>query len=639
MKPKDLVLRTARVLALLPAAWLVLPANAAAQTAVVASLSQLADLSLEQLSNIEVTSVSGRVENVQQAAASIYVITAQDIRRSTAMSLPEALRLAPNLLVAQTSAGQWAISARGFNESISNKLLVLVDGRTIYSPLFAGVFWDANDVVLEDIDRIEVISGPAGTLWGANAVNGVINVVTKSASETQGPLLSVARSTAGGREVARWGGRLGEDMHLRLSALAVDRAATARSNGATQPDASSRVQAGFRADWAAGTKSMTVQGDLYRGGDRTSANNLAPVLRGGNLLARFSDAFPDGSPWKVQLSYDLVDRDDVNLFRTRARTVDAQFTHEPKVAAGQLLWGAGYRQSRDANQATAVVRFDPGERTLAWSNVFVQHQQLLAEKLQVTAGVKLERNSYTGTETLPNVRLAWLHSPQATTWMSVSRTVRAPSRIDRDFFFPAAPPYVIAGGRNFQSETANVYEFGHRGQSGSAWSYSATVFRQDFRGLRAGTPGVSPSIVQNLVQGTIDGIEAWGQAQLTPSWRLSAGYLRLQQDLRYCCGLSPATTSFPGLGNDPRYQWTLRSSLNVGSAGEIDVLVRRVGELPAPNVPAYTAVDARWAWRVSPTLTVGVLGKNLLDRAHGEFGAAPNSQIRRRVLLQATWQL
>lgn len=612
--------------------------SAIAQPVQLASVGQLADLSLEQLSNIEVTSVSGRAENLQQAAASIFVITSQDIRRSTATSLPEALRLAPNLLVAQTSAGQWAISARGFNDAISNKLLVMVDGRTIYSPLFAGVFWDANDVVLEDIDRIEVISGPGGTLWGANAVNGVINVVTRSAAETQGTLLSVTRSTEGGREVARWGGRLGEEAHIRLSALAVDRGNTLLATGAPQRDASSRVQGGFRADWESGPKSLTLQGDIYNGG-KQPANNLAPALRGANLVARYGDRFTDGSPWKLQASYDLVDRDDVDLFRTHASTVDVQFTHEPKVAAGQLLWGGGHRQSSDVNRPTAIVLFDPRERTLNWTNLFVQYQRLLGQKLQATVGTKFERNSYTGMELLPNVRLAWLHSKQETTWVSASRAVRAPSRIDRDFFFPGAAPFVIAGGRDFHSETANVYELGHRGQVGSSLSYSATLFRQLFHGLRAGVPGVAPATVQNLVQGTIDGVEAWGQAQLTPDWRVSAGYLHLQQDLRYCCGLGPTITSFPGLGDDPRYQWNLRSSLNVGSHSEFDVMVRRVGELPSPRIAAYTAVDARWGVRVSPSLTLGILVKNLLDSQHVEFGSPVASQLERRWLMQATWQL
>jgi iron complex outermembrane receptor protein len=621
-----------------PVALCILGWTAAAHAEAIqtATAGQLADLSLEQLGNIEVTSVSGRAERLQQAAASIYVITAQDIRRSAATSLAEALRLAPNLQVAQTSAGQWAISARGFQDSISNKLLVLVDGRTIYSALFAGVFWDANDVVLADVDRIEVISGPGGTLWGANAVNGVINVVTRHAADTQGTLLSVVRSGSGGREVARYGTRVG-DTHVRVYGLAVDRDNTKLPNGAERPDASSRKQVGFRSDWSSGPSALTVQGDAYRGGEQP-ANNLAPQLHGFNLLARWRSEPAGGSPWQLQAYYDSMDRDDTNLFRNRARTLDVQFTHEPKVGAGQLLWGAGYRRGRDENQPTPVIAFVPAQRSLSWSNVFAQYQWLLHERLQATAGLKVERNSYSGTELLPSVRLAWLHSPRSTTWASASRVVRAPARIDRDLFLTIpGVGTIIRGGPGFQSETANVLELGHRVQLGT-FSGSATVFRQHFKGLRAGLPGEPPpNTVRNLVEGPVDGLEAWAQWQATDGWRLSAGYLALRKGLRFSGGLSPATRSFPGLGNDPRSQVTLRSGLNLGSRGEFDVMVRRVGRLTDPRVPGYTSVDARLAYQVTPALSLAVLGTNLLDRRHIEFAAG--SEIRRRLLLQATWQL
>lgn len=602
-----------------------------------ASAPQLADLTLEQLSNITVTSVSGRPQGLQEAAASIYVITAQDIRRSAATSLPEALRLAPNLQVAQTSSGQWAISARGLQDSISNKLLVLVDGRSLYSPLFAGVFWDANDVVLEDIDRIEVISGPGGTLWGANAVNGVINVVTRHAAEAQGPLVSVARSGAGGRELARWGGRVGENTHLRLHGLAVDRAGTRLPGGSARLDGSSRVQLGLRADWEEGASALMLQGEAYRGGD-LPANNLAPRIDGQHLLGRWSSRFADGSPFAVQAGYDGVDREDANLFRHRAHTVDLQFTHEPHTGGpGQLLWGAGYRRSRDSNQGTPQFAFLPPRRTLGWAHAFAQYQWMAAEQLQATVGAKVERNSYSGTELLPSLRLAWLHSPHATTWASISRAVRAPSRIDRDFFVTLQPGVpLIVGGPDFQSETATVMEIGHRAQPSPALSWSATVFRQSFHGLRAGRPGQLPAIVENLVEGPVDGLEAWGQWQATGRWRLSAGYLALRKDLRFSGGLSPATRSFPGLGNDPRSQLALRSSLDIGEAGAFDLAVRRVGELTDPRIPGYTSIDARLGWQARPDLRLELLATNLLDRRHLEF--AGGSEIGRRVLLQVTWQ-
>jgi iron complex outermembrane receptor protein len=628
---------TVRTLVLLSSTF---AAAAVQATAVqVASIRDLADLSLEQLSSLQVTSVSGRPESLQGAASSIYVITAQDIRRSTATSLPEALRLAPNLLVAQTSAGQWAISARGFNDAISNKLLVLVDGRTIYSPMFAGVFWDANDVVLEDIDRIEVISGPGGTLWGANAVNGVINVVTRSASETQGGLVSVTRSQrSGGREVLRWGGSLGSSTKYRVYGLFVDRNNTrSAATGAEQPDATTRDQAGFRMDWADAGNEFTLQGDAYTGGKQPT-NQLAPKLHGGNLLGRWSSRFADGSPYRIQAYYDLSDRDDTNLFRNNARTMDVQFTHEPSVGTGQLLWGAGYRQARDVNRPTPTVLFVPVERTLAWSNLFVQYQRPLTAKLQATAGVKLERNTYTGLEVLPSARLAWQHDPQATTWAAASRVVRAPARIDREFFFPGVPPFIIAGGPRFQSEVANVYEIGHRRQVGTDLSFSVTLFRQLYDGLRAGIPGAVPATVLNLVDGPVDGIEAWGQWQVTRDWRLSAGYLGRKERLRYKGNLGPGITSFPGLGNDPSYQWTLRSSANLGPDTEFDVMLRRVGALPAPVVPAYTAVDARLGYQVNRFLNLALMARNLFDPRHAEFGVASPAVLQRQWLVQATWQ-
>ena len=605
-----------------------------------ASAPQLADLTLEQLADIEVTSVSGGPQALLQAPASIYVITAQDIRRSAAASLPEALRLAPNLQVAQTSAGQWAISARGFQDSIANKLLVLVDGRTVYSALFAGVFWDANDVVLEDIDRIEVVSGPGGTLWGANAVNGVINVVTRSAADTQGVLVSVARSGQGGRELARWGGRIGEDAHLRIHGLAVDRDNTWLPGGVPRDDASSRSQIGFRADWADGASTLVLEGEAYRGGDQP-ANNLAPEISGQHLLGRWSSRFADGSPYTLQAYYDGAQRDDGNLFRNRAHAVDLQFTHEPASAAatGRLLWGAGYRRARDTNQAAPLIAFVPVQRTLSWTNAFAQYQWMWGERWQATVGAKAEHNSYTGIELLPSLRLAWLHSPEATTWASLSRAVRAPARIDRDFFFFALPGVpVIAGGPNFRSETATVLEFGHRAQPSPTVGWSATVFRQSFRGLRSGRPGQPlPVTVENLVEGPVDGLEAWGQWQPVEGWRLSAGYLALHKDLRFSGGLSPAARSFPGLGNDPRSQVSLRSSHDLGSRGAFDLAVRRVGELTDPRLGGYTSVDARLAWDLRPDLRLELLATNLLDRRHVEFTGG--SEIGRRVLLQATWQL
>jgi iron complex outermembrane recepter protein len=600
-------------------------------------MASLADLSLEQLGNVEVTSVSGRAESLMDAAASIYVITRDDIRRSAATSLPEALRLAPNLQVASLNAAQYAISARGFNNAIGNKLLVLIDGRTVYSPLFSGVFWDANDVVLEDIDRIEVISGPGGTLWGANAVNGVINVITRPAAATQGAAATLVRSGSGGYETARWGGQLGDAGHYRIYALTMDHADTRRADGVVRPDSATKDQAGFRSDWQGRAGQFTVQGDAYTGG-KYPASNLAPRQSGENLLARWSGVFAGGSPFKLQAYVDHTKRDDVNLFRDETTTLDAQFSHEPILAHGQqLLWGAGLRQTRDVSTASTTAVFLPGERTLSWGNVFVQHDLQVGEKATLTTGAKAEHNVYTGWEFLPNVRFEYKHSPHDTSWAALSRAVRAPSRLDRDFFVPGKPPFVINGGPNFVSELATVVEAGHRGAVGRSLSYSVTAFRQHYTRLRSGSP--PPAMLVNQIEGDVDGFEAWGTWQAAPAWRLSAGWLRLREDLNSTRG-TPDPSGVAGLGNDPHQQWNLRSSLDIGSRGEFDVLMRHVGALPSPAVQAYTAVDARLALRVSPTLELSVLGQNLFDPRHVEFNAVgAASQIERKVFVKATWKL
>lgn len=615
------------------------PAAAAAAAVQFASVEQLADLSLEQLGSLEVTSVSGRAEPLRQAAASIYVISAQDIRRSGALSLPEVLRLAPNLQVAQVSAGQYAISARGFNNPIANKLLVLIDGRTVYSPLFSGVFWDANDVVLEDVERIEVISGPGGTLWGANAVNGVINVITRNASATTGSLVSIARSTAGGRQLARHGVALDGGGHLRLYGVVTDRGNTRLPSGAERADDNTQRQVGFRGDWERGESSLTLQGDLYQGQGGTPTSNLAADQHGGNLLARWTDRLADGSPYTLQAYYDLADRDEGPVFRNRVETLDLQWSHQPQVARGQWIWGGGWRTARDRNEPSALVLFDPASRRLSWGNLFGQYQLPLGERWEVTAGVKAERNSYTGVEFLPNLRLALKHSPAATTWAGLSRVVRAPARIDREFFFPGRAPFVIAGGSNFRSETANVVELGHRGQLGTRLSYSITAFNQHYKGLRAGIPGQRPSRPENQIEGPARGVEAWGNWQVTDDWQLAAGASTLRKRLRFTSGATDPN-SIANLGTDPRHQWQLRSSLNLGGAGELDVMVRHVGRLPAPGASSYTAVDARYAVQVTPQVRLAVIGRNLFDRGHTEFAPiATSSEIDRRLWLQVNWQL
>jgi len=612
------------------------PLVAQADTNIAAA--DLADLTLEQLSNIEVTSVSGRAESLLDAAASIYVITGDDIRRSAAKSLPEALRLAPNLQVASLNAAQYSISARGFNNAIGNKLLVLIDGRTVYSPLFSGVFWDMNDVMLEDVERIEVISGPGGTLWGANAVNGVINVITKAAADTQGLLVSSMRSEHGGYEAARYGGTTQGGAQWRVYAMGMDHSNTSRADNVARADSAAKRQGGFRFDGEAGADRYTIQGDAYEGG-KDPANNLAPRMSGGNVIARWDGLFSGGSRFKFQAYVDYAARDDTNAFRDRSSTADVQFTHEPTMPAGQqLLWGFGHRETQGSNDPAPAIAFIPADKTLHWTNVFVQHNWHFREPWLLTVGGKVETNVYTGAEFMPNVHLSYKHSPNSMTWGAVSRAVRAPARLDRDFYSPAKPPYVIAGGPDFRSEIATVYELGHRGYATRGLSYSATVFRQDYDHLRSGSL-TAPVMLVNQIGGHVDGLEAWGMWQATPDWRISAGALVLREHFFTTRG-TPDPNGIASLGNDPREQLMLRSSYNIGSRGEFDVIGRRVGSLPAPVVAAYTAVDVRFAWRVSHELELAVIGQNLFDKRHIEFNAiTAASEIPRLVFVKATWRM
>lgn len=606
-------------------------------------VADLADLSIEQLGNIEVTSVSRRAERVADAPASIYVITGEDIRRAGVTSLPEALRLAPNLQVARNSASSYAISARGFNNAIGNKLLVLIDGRTVYTPLFSGVFWDAQDVMLEDIDRIEVISGPGAALWGANAVNGVINVITRPAGSTQGGLVAPG---AGNREAGasvRYGGKIGAEGHYRVYGKFFDRDHTERADGAAVRDGWDKGQIGFRADWGGGIRGFTLQGDAYDG-DEEQAQPGKIKISGGNLLGRWNERLAGGSDLRVQAYYDRTKRDQATFGET-LDIFDLELQHAlPATTAHRILWGGGYRYAQDRVRNSATVQFLPADKNLDWANLFVQDEIRLGDAVELTVGIKLESNDYTGWEHLPSARLSWKPATNRLVWGAVSRAVRAPSRLDRDLFTPGPPLSALRldGGPNFRSEISNVIEIGYRAQSSSAASYSITAFYHDHDHLRSvephpALPGVF--VLGNLIEGTTKGVEAWGSYQATRSWRLSSGVVYLDQDLERKPG-SADTLGLPALGNDPSHQWLLRSSHNLTDTHDLDVMVRRVGALPNPAVPAYTAVDARLGWRLSRDVELSLTLNNLFDDAHPEFGAAAaRSEYERSLFLKLSWRL
>lgn len=604
------------------------------------SAADLAELSLEQLSNIEITSVSRRAEPLSAAAGSVFVITADDIRSSGATSLPEALRLAPNLQVARADANQYAITARGFNSTTANKMLVQIDGRTIYSPLFSGVFWAVQDLMLEDVERIEVMSGSGGTVWGSNAVNGFINIITKRASETQGTLLAIGGGNHVRQSSLRYGGATRDDGHYRVYARVTSRDHTDDGAGSPIRDGSRMTQAGFRTDWGSPAQGLTLQGDIY---ESRIDQGLAPEQRdlaGANLLGRMVRELSDGSSLRLQAYYDRTERDQPGSVRDALDTFDVEVQQAMKARGiHTLLWGGGYRFQRDRleNIGTALA-FYPPDQDLRLANVFGQDTIALRPDLDLTLGLKLEHNGYTGLESLPNARLAWRRSADSLLWAAASRAVRIPSRLDRELFAPAQPPFfALAGGPNFDSEVARVYELGYRARPVAAASYSITLFHHAFDRLRSLEPTPAGPQLENRIGGHTTGVEAWGKLQVNEWWRLNGGFTLQRERLRPLAG-SAAIGGVSTLGNDPDLTWLIGSSFDLG-AWELDFTLRHVGSLPAPVVPAYTVVDARLGWRVDRELELSLTAQNLLDNRHAEWGVAPGRpQYGRAVFLKLVWR-
>jgi iron complex outermembrane receptor protein len=645
----DAELPPRRLLALVASLVLALPAWAGPQ----GPGSELADLSIEELANIEITSASKKPERLIDAPASVFVITADDIRRSGAASLPEVLRLAPNLQVAQSSNTGYSISARGMlgsSNSAPNKLLVLIDGRSVYTPLFSGVFWDAQDVLLEDVERIEVISGPGGTLWGVNAVNGVINITTRSAHATGGTLAMLGGGNTGADAGFRYGDTRGT-ASWRVYGKVFGRSHSELASGARVDDARHQGQVGFRADWDRGSDRVSVNGNAYRGEAGQPAPGLINVAgsiqqlgdirtEGANLAGRWEHGLDHAGTLMLQAYFDYTRREVPPSFTESLDIADIQFQHSlPAFGAHSLAWGLNYRYSWDRLTNSDVVAFLPADANQVWSSTFAQDDIALRDNLRLTLGTRVEHNPYTGSEWLPSARLAWKISPAHSVWASASRTVRAPSRLDVDAFVPGKPPYVLAGGPQVRSEVAKVIELGYRGQPMDGLSYSVTVFHNKYDDLR--TQELLPSgrevAFGNLMQGQANGIEAWGRYQVTEQWRLSAGMTALHETFQRKPGsndvASPRTTGF-----DPAHTLQLRSSYNVDDAHEFELAVRNTGALALGPVPGYTAVDARFGWKLSNTLELSVSGQNL-NGSHAEFGpVGTRIEVPRRVAVKVVWQ-
>ncbi|MGN6702912.1 MAG: TonB-dependent receptor plug domain-containing protein, partial [Burkholderiaceae bacterium] len=508
-------------------------------------------------------------------------------------------------------------------------------------------YWDAQDVLLADVDRIEVISGPGGTTWGVNAVNGVINIITRSAADTQGTFATAGASSEERIGAARYGGTLDNGGHYRVYGKYIARDDTELSNGRSGFDGWHRSQAGFRADWGGGASRSTLQGDAYQGWLHQFGTSDIRIA-GANLLGRVHGTRDNGSTYRLQGYWDHTERDQPNAFREHLDTFDLDAQNTFGLGRRQeFTWGGGLRYAMDRVENDQAFAFLPGAQNLYWANVFAQDEIRLLDTLRLTAGLKLERNNYTGVESLPTLRLSWEPTPNHVLWAAASRAARAPSRIDRDFFAPTSPPvvngvpqYAFNGGPNFMSETLRSLEAGYRGQLGDALTYSFTAFYNRYEDLR--TLQLNPSgpgaVFTNQAEGSSRGIESWATWQAAQNWRLSAGLVAQHIDVHAKPG--PVVLNAGALAaNDPSAYWSLRSAWDITSRHQLDVTLRHVAALPNPSVPAYTEIDMRLGWKIDRNLDLDLIGQNLLHPTHVEYDAATaRSEYPRTVFVRLAWR-
>jgi len=662
------------------ALWLALGVSvAAANDAVQSSTSNdWNNLTLEQLVNIQVTSVSKKQTDLFKSPAAIYVITQEDIRRSGLTSIPELLRMVPGLDVAQMDANHWAISSRGFNDQYSNKLLVLIDGRSVYAPEFAGVYWSTEDVPLEDIDRIEVIRGPGATLWGANAVNGVINIITKNAKDTQGGLVTVTYGTEDQPSTtARYGGTLGTNLFYRAYVKYADREGFVDANGDRTADAWNATRGGFRADWdQSDINRLTLQGDYYYSdtGETVDWAMLTPPFanrvnyidhnEGGNVLSRWTHDFSETSQLTLQMYYDHIRQEDAPLI-IRNETYDFDLQHRFALGERQdIVWGLGYRYLDEHVTTNFWVSLTPAVSHHEVFSAFVQDEiTVVPERLHLTLGSKFEHNDFTGFEVQPSARLAWTPTEKQTIWAAVSRAVRTPSADDlyilqnRMAFQPSSgPPILISvfGNRDFKSEELLAYELGYRAEPTKQLSFDATAFYNVYDRLRyfvQGSPQlennpppphlVIPLTQENAERGQTYGTELLAEWQATDKWKWIASYSLLEMHI------SPNIGGIPINNQSPQNQFQLRSYLDLPHNVELDGAVYYVDEvapvlgLSQTRVPSYVRVDLGVTWRPIKSLEIGIWGQNLADNQHAEFANYKTTlvtEVPRSVLGRITWR-
>lgn len=643
--------------------------TAHAQTPQQAPIERLKGLSVEELMDVEVTSVSKSAEPLLDAAAAVAVVTGEDIRRSGATNIPEALRQVPGLHVAQETSSSWAVSARGFSSVNSEKLLVLSDTRSIYTPLYSGVFWDAQEYLLADIDRVEVIRGPGAALWGSNAVNGVINIQTKSAMQTQGTHLEADVGSERVAAAARYGG---ETNGVYYRVFAQHKQLDSTFNPTSQSDDRSRLtHAGMRTDWSAGNDRFTVQGDVYRGetgrfapsvnviGLSNVAGKLRTAISGGNVLARWTRTSSEDANTQLRFYYDRTHRNDPN-FIDDLDTFDLDFQQRFPVASQHtLIWGANYRFTNNRNTGKVIFALDPENSRDTLVGGFVQDRWQVSDALYFDIGTKLEHNDFSGFEAQPSVRGAWRVTPSQVLWSSVSRAVRAPVRLERDIAIettqPGANPVIIwVGNKNFDSEELLAYEAGYRWQATSSVSFDLALFRNQYQGLASlevGSPYIDardgrtviPIVTKNMTDGRSQGLEALIHFMPVSSWQITLNYSNVDLELE-AHGLDLNRGTFIE-GSTPRHQFGLQSLLNLSANWQLDVQARSLSGIrhqPAvvdgSGLPGYTEMDVRIGWRPNNQLEFSLVGQNLLQARHIEFGTPERrGEIQRSVYGKIAW--
>ena len=640
----------------------------------------LASASLEDLMKVEVTSVSKKEQTLSRTAAAVFVITQDDIARSGATNVPDILRMVPGLNVAQINANTWAISARGLNGQFSNELLVLIDGRNVYTPTFGGVFWDTLDLPLENIERIEVIRGPGASVWGDNAVNGVVNIIRKKAADTQEGMV-----TAGGGNTdpifgtMQYGGSAGEQVDYRVYGKYFNNDGMRPVDGPEAGDGWHLMRAGARADARLSEQdTLTVQGDIYAGreGDPTytltSLSAPGPLnpelfvnLSGGYVQSIWNHTFSGRSDTTLSGSYDTYERSD--LLDDHRKTGSLDFRHHYLAGDRQeLVWGATFRYTTEQSQGSILLSLVPAKQDETMFSFFAQDEiEAIPNRVYVTVGSKFEHNTYSGFAVMPTVRAVYQFNPRRMVWAAVSRAVRSPAEIDTSLrqnagavTLPDGAPAEISsfGNPNVKDEGLVAYEAGYRMTLGKTLSVDAAAYYNDYDHQNSEEPGtpfiettpapphlVLPTIEENLNHGETHGAEVAAKWKVTSRWTLdpSFDFERLHfhpstgsQDL----GSGPSTE-----GNDPWQHARLRSQLDLTRKIGWNASVEFVDRLEAQNVPSYTRVDTNVIWRISGHLTLGVYGQNLLRDRHLEFfdpndGSTRSTLIRRSGYAKLTWR-